>query len=153
MPCSRPMPIPLAVLDCQTRITHDAAARISSSARIRVRSRCKLIMLPLSVTKPRPSCTAVPKSVSMRSVLVSVVIPDPGLRVFQTLLIPSLGNQVEGLVGGIHHIDAPRVARVGVKNRAALLLIEDHDALTAHHPGVRSFIVEERRATLDFLMG
>src|SRR5579864_3242388 len=145
MPMVRPMPIPLAVLDCQTRITHDAAARISSSARIRVRSRCKLIALPLSVKEPRPSCTAVLKFVSMRSVLVSVMVPDPGLRIFQTLLIASLGNQVEVLVGGIHHIDAPRVTRVGVKNRAVLAFIEDADALTVHHAGVRSCIVEERR--------
>src|SRR5258708_34578330 len=153
MPCSSPMPIPLAVLDCQSRIAHDAAARISSSARIRVRSRRKLIVLPLSVTEPRPSCTAVPKSVPMRSVLVSVMIPDPGLRVFQTLLIPSLGNQVEVLVGSVHHVDAPRVARVGVKHRAALVFVEDADALTVHHAGVRSCIVEERRSTLDFLGG
>src|SRR5260370_20359872 len=87
----------------------------------------------------------------MRSVQVSVVIPDPGLRVFQILLIPSLGNQVEVLVGGIHHIDAPRVARVGVKNRAALVFVEDADTLTIHHAGVRSCIAEERRSTLDFL--
>src|SRR5258707_8169990 len=104
-----------------------------------------------AVRSRAPSCTVALKSVSMRSVLVSVVIPDPGLRIFQTLLIPSLGNQVEVLVGGIHHIDAPRVARVGVKNRAALVFVEDADALTIHHAGVRSYIVEERRSTFDFL--
>src|SRR6266446_310339 len=56
-----PMPIPFAVLDCQIRTAHDAAARISSSARMKVRSRCKLIVLPLTVTEPRPKGTAVPK--------------------------------------------------------------------------------------------
>src|SRR5260221_1445753 len=123
--------------NCATR--HATGKQLSAKIRA-VRSRA-------------PSCTVALKSVSMRSVLVSVVIPDPGLRIFQTLLIPSLGNQVEVLVGGIHHIDAPRVARVGVKNRAALVLIEDADALTVHHAGVHSCIVEERRSTLDFLRG
>src|SRR6266704_3969883 len=45
IPIVSPMPIPFIVLDCQIRIAHDAAARINSGARMRVRSRCKLIML------------------------------------------------------------------------------------------------------------
>src|SRR5713226_5283854 len=46
IPIVKPIPILFIMLDCQISITHDAAARISSSARMKVRSRCKLIVLP-----------------------------------------------------------------------------------------------------------
>src|SRR6266700_5948112 len=46
IPIVPPMPILFIMLDCQIRTAHDAAARISSSARMKVRSRCKLILLP-----------------------------------------------------------------------------------------------------------
>ncbi len=44
------------------------------------------------------------------SVLVCVVVPDPVLRSFQPLLISPLWNQVEVVVGAVHHVDAPGVA-------------------------------------------
>jgi len=43
-------------------------------------------------------------------VLVAVVVADPVLRVFLTGLVASLGDEVEVLVGGVHHVDAARVA-------------------------------------------
>src|SRR5260370_6764175 len=45
--------------------------------------------------------TAVPKPLPLRSVLVSVMVPDPGQRTFWTILISSPGSQVEVLVGDI----------------------------------------------------
>src|SRR6266849_4516956 len=127
MPIVRPMPIPFAVLDCQIRIAHDAPAGGRSP--------------------PAPPAEELP------SILVSVVVPDPGLRSFQTLLISPLRNQVEVVVGSVHHIDSPRVARVGVKNRAALVFVEHADSLTVRVVGVHSRLVVERRSTVGFLRG
>ncbi len=53
IPIVRPMPIVFAVLDCQIRSAHDAAVRIRSTVRMRVRSRCKLMVLPPSGTRIR----------------------------------------------------------------------------------------------------
>src|SRR6266436_6670783 len=61
IPIVKPMPILFIMRDCQIRITHDAAARISSSARKSGCARCKRMVLPLTVTEPRPKGTAVPK--------------------------------------------------------------------------------------------
>ncbi len=73
---------------------------------------------------------AAPKPVSVCSVLVSVVVPDPCLRVWKFLLIAALGNQVEVLIGGVHHVDAARKAGIGMKHRAALVLVERANPLT-----------------------
>ena len=70
------------------------------------------------------------KPVSVCSVLVSVVVPDPGLRVWKVLLIAALRNQVEVLIGGVHHVDAARKTGIGMKHRAALVLVEHADPLT-----------------------
>src|SRR5579864_7494652 len=61
IPIVKPMPILFIMRNCQISIPHDAAARISSSARKRGCSRCKRMVLPLTVTEPRPKGTAVPK--------------------------------------------------------------------------------------------
>ena len=86
------------------------------------------------------------KPVSVCSVLVSVVVPDPGLRVWKVLLIAALGNQIKVLIGGVHHVDAACKARIGMKHRAALVLVEHADPLTIGGAGVRSDIVVERRS-------
>src|SRR5258708_9965967 len=128
IPIVKPMPILFIMLDCQISMTHDAAARISSSARKRGCSRCKRIVLPpnvphhapqtahtkneqeragsRNVTRPaRPSVTAVPKPLPLRSVLVSVMVPDPSLHPFYTILISSPARHVEGFGRGIPHVD------------------------------------------------
>src|SRR5215471_17561799 len=131
------------------RIAHDAATK-TSSVRIQIRSRCKLILHLPQGTLPRPDAlspwnrgsvvpeqegAAAPKSVSVCSVLVSVVVPDPGLRVWKVLLIAALGNQVEVLIGGVHHVDAARKAGIGMKHRAALVFIECANPLTVQGAG------------------
>src|SRR5260370_15226247 len=95
----------------------------------------------------------VPRLSVHSSVLVSVMVPDPGLRTFWTILISPFGNEIEVLVGGLHHVDSPRVARVGVKHRAARVLVEHADALTVRIAWIRLRIVVERRSPLDFLGG
>src|SRR5216683_4552745 len=87
IPMVRPMPILFIMLDCQIRMTHDAAARINSSARKSGCSRCKLMVLPLTVTEPRPKGTAVPKPGH----------PVPRRCSWQ-LLPPGGGEQVPGAV-------------------------------------------------------
>ena len=84
------------------------------------------------------------KPVFVYSVLVSVVVPDPCLRVWKVLLSATRGNQVEVLIGGVHHVNAARKAGIGMKHRAALVLVEHADSLTVQGAGVRSDIVVER---------
>src|ERR1700737_4608471 len=74
------------------------------------------------------------------SVLVSVVVADPVLCRFR-ILISSLRNQIEVVIGGVHHVDAPRIARVGVKDSAALVLVEHAGSLTVLETGTRFRIV------------
>src|ERR1700730_13369699 len=97
--------------------------------------------------------TAVPKPLPLRSVLVSVMVPDPGQRTFCTIVISSSGSQFEILVGGVHHVDTSRVARVGVKDRAALVFVEDTDPLPVQSVGTGSGIVVERGSLVGFLGG
>jgi hypothetical protein len=94
---------------------------------------------------------AAPKAASACSVLISVVVPDPLLRVWQVQLIAALGDQIEVLIGGVHHVDAARKAGIGMKHRAALVLVEHADPLTIGGAGVRSDIVVERRLMVGFL--
>src|SRR5260370_7970998 len=61
IPMVKRMPILFIILACQIRMTHDAAARISSSVRKSGCSRRKLMVLPITVTEPRPKGTAVPR--------------------------------------------------------------------------------------------
>src|SRR5689334_10048598 len=85
--------------------------------------------------------------------LVSVVMPDPCLRVWKALLIAALGNQVEVLIGGIHHVNAARKAGIGMKHCAALVPIERANPLTVQGARVRSRIVVERRSFVSFFRG
>jgi hypothetical protein len=103
--------------------------------------------------KPRPSVTAVPKPLPLRSVLVAVMVADPGQRTFLTILISSPGSQVEVVVGGVHHSDSPRVAGVGVKDRAALVFGDHADPLPVQRAGIGSGIVVERGSLVGFLGG
>src|SRR5205814_3130562 len=84
------------------------------------------------------------------SILVSVVVPDPVLRSFQTLLISPLRNQIEVVVGAVHHVDSPRVARVGVNNRGALVFVQHAASLTVRVVGVHPRTVVECRSTVAY---
>jgi len=94
-----------------------------------------------------------PERAVASSIFISIVVPDPGLWPFQTLLISTLRNQVEVVVGAVHHVDSPRIARVGMKNRTALVFVERTDSLTVRVVGIHYPIVIERCSTLDFLRG
>src|SRR5256885_5078199 len=85
------------------------------------------------------------------SELVSVVVAHPGLREFQAVLVPTLGGQVEVVVGGVQHVDSPRVRGVSVKNGAARVPVEHADALPVAHADVEFRKVVERRSAFDFL--
>src|SRR5260370_6428151 len=52
--CNVHLPILFSMRDCQISIPHDAAARISSSARKRGGARCKRIVLPPNVPPHAP---------------------------------------------------------------------------------------------------
>src|SRR5438477_6076575 len=58
-----------------------------------------------------------------RSAFVAIVVPHPVLWRFRVLISP-FGNQVEVVIGGVHHVDSARVGGVGVKNGAAFVLVE-----------------------------
>jgi hypothetical protein len=49
-------------------------------------------------------------------------------REFEAVLIAAFGHKVEVMVGTIEHIDAPRVAGIGVERFASLILVEDADS-------------------------
>jgi hypothetical protein len=42
--------------------------------------------------------------------------------------VPAFGDEVEVVIGGVHHVEAARVAPVGVEDRAAVVLCKDADA-------------------------
>src|SRR5467141_3754763 len=67
---------------------------------------------------------------------VSVVEAHPGLREFQSVLVPPLGNQVEVMVGGVQYVDSPGVTRIGVEDCAAFVLVEHAYALAVGHADV-----------------
>src|ERR1700741_2814396 len=69
-------------------------------------------------------------SVMMRCLVVSVLIvpADPLHREIEAVLVAALGHEVEVLVGAVHHVDAARVAGIGVEHLAVLILGEDADS-------------------------
>src|SRR6266436_5383565 len=137
IPIVKPMPILFIMRDCQIRITHDAAARISSSARKSGCARCKRMVLPLTVTEPRPKGTAVPKPgvrarspricrgaliivlflcVSMVSLAVVLVVAAPP----EAGLVATEWRAVEPLVHAPEDVQPALVRRVGVVYDAIL---------------------------------
>src|SRR5258708_5263378 len=137
IPMVKPMPILFIMRDCQISMTHDAAARISSSARKRGCARCKRMVLPLTVTEPCPKGTAVPKPgvrapsprtcrgalrivlflcgamVSLAVVLVVAAPPEAGL-------VATEWRAVEPLVHAPEDVQPALVRRVGVVDGAIL---------------------------------
>src|SRR6516225_2927848 len=64
-----------------------------------------------------------------RLVVVLVVVAHPGLAEGQGILIAPLRYQVEIVVADVQHVDSARVAGVGVEDLAAVVLVEDADAV------------------------
>ncbi len=85
--------------------------------------------------------------------LIVVVMPNPGLREFQAILISPFGAEIEVLIGGVHHVDSSRIAGVGVKHRTALTFVEHADPLPVHRAGIGSGIVVKRGSLVGFLGG
>lgn len=110
--------------------------------------------LSLWFAHPRHSRMSVPRICVHSSVLVSVMVPDPGHCPFETILISPPGSQVEVLVGDIHHVDTPIIAGVGVEDRTALILEEHTDSrFIWNSAAICSSIIVEDCSTLDLLWG
>src|SRR5262249_20065428 len=80
---------------------------------------------------PRGPCRAgsrLSAPASQHSAPILVPALDPGHRLRQRGLVAALGLQIEVMVGGVHHVDPTRVARVGVEDGAARVLVEHADA-------------------------
>src|SRR5256885_5837073 len=108
-------------MDCPT--AEEAAGNWASGKAARARR------AGLAVFGPRKERDGAPCSAP-----VSVVVLDPALRVLGVLVSP-LGNEVEIVVGRIHHVDTPRVARIGVEHRVAPVPVKHADTLAVHHTG------------------
>src|SRR3989440_1301294 len=76
------------------------------------------------------------KSGTGRRLVVSVVVPDPVLRVVQALLVAPLGDQVEEVVRAVEHVDSTCVARVGLEDGAGRVLVEHARSLAVRRPGI-----------------
>src|SRR6266700_170279 len=135
IPIVRPMPIRCIMLDCQIRMAHEAAARISSSARKRRYSRCKRICVSFSsclrsrdypghasprMTGTRDRWVPGPALVFIRVsmvwlafVLVVAAEPEAGLVATQWRAVEPLVHAPEG-------IQPAFVRRVGVVDDAIL---------------------------------
>src|ERR1700737_2239182 len=75
-----------------------------------------------------------------RLVLVLIVVPDPGLRGAR-VFIPPFRNQVEVVIGRVHHVDSASVGRVGVEQRAVLVFVKDGGPLAVWKTGIVCRIV------------
>src|SRR5207253_9617378 len=67
------------------------------------------------------------------------------------VFISPLGNQVEVVIRGVHHVDPARVRGVGVKNGAALVLVEHAGPLALRHAGIALRVIVRGRAALELL--
>src|SRR5437879_5827925 len=83
------------------------------------------------------------------SVRVSIVMPDPGLRELQTVLVSPFGNQVEVVIGAVQHVDPAGIGRVGMEDRAPRVLVEDAEPLAVRAVHRRLRIVVEDCAAPD----
>src|SRR6266436_8182074 len=148
IPIVKPMPILFIMRDCQIRTAHDAAARISSSARKRGCARCKRIVLPPNIPHHAPQ-TAHTKNeqeragesiVTRPAPTTTVVLPDKSLIIVLFLCVsmvslavvlvvaapPEAGlvatewRAVEPLVHAPEDVQPALVRRVGVVDGAIL---------------------------------
>src|SRR5574342_54950 len=88
------------------------------------------------------------KMTSGARILVAVVVAHPALRGLR-IFVPSLGHQIEDLVGAVEHVDAARVARVGAEYPAVRILEEKTQPLTMLHSGRQDDEDLERLPALD----
>src|SRR5262245_64319950 len=51
------------------------------------------------------------------SASVAIAVAHPG-HLVRPGLVASLGHEIEVMIGGVHHVEAARVARIGVKHGA-----------------------------------
>src|SRR6266446_5111755 len=148
IPIVKPMPILFIMRDCQIRTAHDAAARISSSARKRGCARCKRMVLPPNVPHHAPQ-TAHTKNeqeragesiVTRPAPTTTVVLPDKSLIIVLFLcvsmvslavvlvvaappeagLVATAWRAVEPLVHAPEAVNPALVRRVGVVDDAIL---------------------------------
>src|SRR5262249_28569 len=104
-----------------------------------------------STVAPRKARSDV-RSGIMPAASVLVVPAEPFHREVEGVLIAALRHEVEELVGAIDCVDAPRVAGIGVKDCARLVLIEDADSRPLVFVGgkLAPFKVPENRLTQLF---
>src|SRR5437763_16754743 len=61
------------------------------------------------------------------SPVVFVAMANPTLRGYRSL-VPALRHEVEVMVAGVHHVDAARIAGIGVEDGALRVAIKHADA-------------------------
>src|SRR5229473_3555222 len=153
IPVVKPMPVLVIMLDCQISMTHDAAARISSSARKRGCARCKRMVLPPHVSHHAPQ-TAHTKNeqeragesiVTRPAPTTTVVLPDKSLIIVLFLCVSMVSLAVVLVVAA-----PPEAGLVATEWRAVEPRVHAPDAV---HPAlvrrvgvVHDAILERERA-------
>src|SRR5215475_7966870 len=66
------------------------------------------------------------------SAAVAIAVADPG-HLVRPGLVASLGHEIEVVIGGDHHVEAARVARISVEHGAGRVLVEHADARQLRH--------------------
>src|SRR5262245_306492 len=70
------------------------------------------------------------------SVLIPIVVTHPRLGVVMTRFVTPLGDEIEEMIGAVHHINAACIGRIRVKDSSVLVPVKHADALTVRHPGI-----------------
>src|SRR5216684_3889302 len=81
---------------------------------------------------------------------VSVVVADPLLCERQAILVPSLRDDVEVLIGGVEHVDSARKRRVRVEDVAVQVFVEHAGAFAVGETRLLRSEVIDVRAACDF---
>src|SRR6516164_4166357 len=66
------------------------------------------------------------------SASVAIAVAHPG-HLVRPGLVASLGHEIEVVISGVHHVEAARVARIGVEDGAGRVLVEHADARQLFH--------------------
>jgi hypothetical protein len=81
---------------------------------------------PTGSTRPVAPPPTLPSGCSRVSILI--VPAHPFHRIFEAALIAAFRHEVEVMIGTIEHVNAPRIAGIGVKHLVFLIPVEDADA-------------------------
>src|SRR5579875_505923 len=110
----------------------------------------------------RPSPSATPRKpasrrsgerpeIEMSVMAVLVVAAQPFHGEFEAALVAAPGHEIEVVISAVEHVEAPRIAGIGVEHLAGLVLVEDADPGHLRHRARPKLIVVIGPARGDLL--